>query len=134
MKGTDHCARSRLVAWRIPLAWRRVPRSCSGQAAVEVVALLPLLALLALAVGQLLAAGAASALAGHAAEAGAVAIIEGSDPVEAARSALPGWSRSRVLVDVSGRRVSVRVRPRVLVPGLASLLAATSAADAGPGR
>jgi len=109
-------------------------RACAGQAAIEVVALLPLVALVTLAIGQLLAAGAASALAGHAAEAGAVAVLEGGDPVAAARRALPGWSRSHVHVVVSGRRVSVRVRPPALVPGVASLLDTTVRADAGPAR
>ena len=69
-----------------------------GQAAVEFALLAPLLVVVALAVAQLLAAGAASALAGHAAEAGAVALLQGGDPVTAARSALPGWSRRRVVV------------------------------------
>ena len=107
-------------------------RSASGQASVELVALLPLAALIALAIGQLLAAGAARELAGNAAEAGAVAVLQGGDPAAAARAALPGWSRERATVHVAGRRVDVRVRPRVVVPVLADRLAGSAAADAGP--
>jgi hypothetical protein len=101
---------------------------------VELVGMLPLAVLVALAAGQLLAAGAARELAGHAAEAGAVAIVQGIDPREAAREALPGWSSKRVDVRVRDRRVRVRVRPLTLIPGLADELAATVTADAGPGR
>ena len=61
-----------------------------GQASVELVALLPLAALVALAIGQLLAAGAARELAGNAAEAGAAALLQGGDPAAAARAALAG--------------------------------------------
>lgn len=107
-------------------------RSSSGQATVELVGMLPLAVLVALTAGQLLAAGLARELAGHAAEAGAVALVQGLDPRQAARDALPGWSAGRVDVVVRERRVRVRVRPRALVPGLAGELAATATADAGP--
>jgi hypothetical protein len=105
-----------------------------GQASVELVGILPLAVLVALVVGQLLAAGAARELAGNAAEAGAAAILEGTDPKTAARDALPGWSDDRVEVRVAGRVVRVRVRPVPVVPGVADRLTATVAADAGPER
>jgi hypothetical protein len=105
-----------------------------GQATVELVGILPLAVLVALAVGQLLAAGAARELAGTAAEAGAAAILQGGDPRAAARDALPGWSDDRADVRVSGRVVRVRLRPLAVVPGVADRLAATVVADAGPGR
>src|SRR6266480_4652688 len=101
-------------------AWRRE----SGQASVELVALLPLAVLIALAIGQLLAAGAARELADNAAEAGAAALLQGGDPAAAARAALPGWSRERTAVHVAGRRVEVRVRPHTVVPVLADHLVA----------
>ena len=107
-------------------------RSASGQASVELVALLPLAALIALAIGQLLASGAARELAGNAAEAGAAALLQGTDPAAAARAALPGWSRERATVRVAGRRVEVHVRPRTVVPLLAERLEASATADAGP--
>jgi hypothetical protein len=102
-----------------------------GQAAVEVVALLPLLVAVALAVLQALAAGVASELADHAAHSGAVALAEGRDPAGAARAAVPGWSRARIAIDVRGMRVRVRLTPPALVPGLGARLAATASADAG---
>jgi hypothetical protein len=103
----------------------------SGQASVELVAILPLATLVALAAGQALAAGLAEEMAGHASHAGAVAMLQGRDPVRAARAALPGWSRTRLAVDVDGRRVSVRVRPVALLPGLAGRVSAKSVAFAG---
>jgi hypothetical protein len=103
-----------------------------GQASVELVAILPLVVVVALAVAQLLAAGAAIELAGHAAEAGAVAVLEGGDATAAARRSVPGWSARHMRVRVSGRRVEVRLRPVALVPGVGSLLEADGRADAGP--
>ncbi len=102
-----------------------------GQATVELVAMLPLLASVAFAVLQVLAAGAAHELAGHAAEAGAVAIAEGQEPRAAVRNALPGWSRSGLDLEVDGSRVRVRLRPPSPLPGLGDLLASTARADAG---
>lgn len=107
-------------------------RSELGQASVEVVALLPLLAVGALAAGQLLAAGQARELAGTAAQAGAMAILQGGDPQDAVRAAIPGWSRARAAVAVDGRDVAVTVRPHGLLPGLAGLLVARAEASAGP--
>lgn len=114
------------------------PRACArgrcGQAAVEVVALLPLLAAVALAMLQALAAGVAGELAGHAAHSGAVALAEGGDAAAAARAAVPGWSHAGVAVTVHGTRVEVRLTPPTLVPGLGARLAATASADAGAAR
>ncbi len=103
-----------------------------GQASVELVVLAPLLVVVVLAAAQLLAAGAASVLADHAAEAGAVAMLQGADPVAAARAALPGWSRRRVVVTVHGRQVRVRLRPPAPVAALGRMLEAGREADAGP--
>jgi hypothetical protein len=103
-----------------------------GQASVELVAVLPLALLIALAIAQLFAAGAARELAANAAEAGAAAILQGTDPGVAARAALPGWSRERATVRVTGRRVEVRVRPRTVIPVVADRLESAAVADAGP--
>lgn len=103
-----------------------------GQASVELVAMLPVLVAAALALIQLLAAGIAAELADHAAEAGAVALLEGGDPAAAARASLPGWSRDRLSLKIDGRRVRVRLRPPSLSESVASLLTATATADAGP--
>jgi hypothetical protein len=105
-----------------------------GQAAVEVVAMLPLLFLATLAVCQVLVAGLAREAAHHAAQAGAMAMLQGGDAAKQARAAAPDWSRHRLSVTVSGRSVRVRVAPPALVPGLGSLLASSSSASAGPAR
>jgi hypothetical protein len=108
-----------------------VPGPC-GQASVELLGILPLALLIALAIAQLLAAGSARELAGNAAEAGAAALLQGADPAEAARKALPGWSRDRATVHVSGHRVEIHLRPRTVIPLLANHLEARASADAGP--
>jgi hypothetical protein len=107
-------------------------RGEAGQASVELAVLAPLVVAVVLAAAQLLAAGAAAALADHAAEAGAVAILQGMDPAAAARAAVPGWSRHRMWVAVEGRRVRVRMRPPAPVSALGGLLEASGQADAGP--
>jgi hypothetical protein len=112
--------------------WLAFRGRAAGQATVELLGILPLCVAVGLGAGQLLAAGAAHELAGTAAHAGAMAILQGGDPADAARSALPGWSRSRVAIHVAGRRVRVRLRPLTVMPGLSGALAAEAAADAGP--
>jgi hypothetical protein len=112
-----------------PASRRR--REC-GQASVELVGLLPLAFVVALAIGQLLAAGAARELAGHAAEAGAVAMLQGGDAKAAARDALPGWADDHLTIAVRERTVRVRLQPITVVPGLSDRLTATVVADAGP--
>lgn len=103
----------------------------AGQATVELVALLPLLAAVVLAVGQVLLAGAAQEFAGHAAEAGAVALLQGRDAEAAARAAVPGWSRSSLDVRIDGGAVRVTLAPAELVPPLAGLLTARAVARSG---
>jgi hypothetical protein len=103
-----------------------------GQSTVEVVALVPVLAAAGLALMQVLAAGVAAEYAEHAAEAGAVAIVQGRDPAESARAALPSWSARRVRVQVSGTRVQVSVEPPAVVRRLGELLTASAEADTGP--
>ena len=107
-------------------------RSSSGQATIELIALLPLCATFGLAIGHVLAAEATRELAGHAAEAAAIAVGNGADASSAARAALPEWSQDRVAVEVSGRAVRVRLEPPAVVPALADALASTATADAGP--
>jgi hypothetical protein len=81
-----------------------------GQASVELLGALPVVLVVGLVLFQLLAIGYAAALAGEAAEAGALALAGGGDARSAARGALPGWSRAGMKVGVSGGRVSVRLR------------------------
>jgi hypothetical protein len=102
-----------------------------GQATVELVALLPLLLIVALAATAVLAGHGAREHAGQAAEAGAIALLQGGDAREAARNALPDRVRGRAAIEVRGRRVTVRVRPRL--PIAADAMTASVSADAGPG-
>ena len=108
---------------------RRVARE-RGQAAVEMLAALPVLLLLGLAVSQLLAVGYAAVLAGNAAEAGALALAARADPEASARKALPGWGRARR--ERGGERAvasrSAYARPS-LVPALERELEITSTAS-----
>ena len=94
----------------------------TGQASVELLGVLPLLVALALAVFQLLSVGYASVLAGNAAEAGALALAAGGDPRAGVHEALPGWSRARAEIDVSGGSVGVRLRPPSLLRALGERL------------
>ena len=105
-------------------------RSESGQSTVELIGLLPLLLAVGLGVLSLLSAGAAEQAAGGAAEAGAVALLQGRDARTAARAALDDWPERRTRVVVHGRRVTVRVTPR---GPLGSRLTAEVSADAGAG-
>ena len=101
-----------------------------GQATVELAALLPLVAVIALAAYALLAGLSAGEQAGVAAEAGAIALLQDRDPAVAARAALPEAARRRAAVTVAGRRVTVAVRSRV--PLVARLLHTRVSAHAGP--
>jgi len=100
----------------------------SGQAAVELLGALPVLLLIGLAVGQLLAVGYAAVLAGNAAESGALALAARADAQASVRKALPGWSRAGASVAVDRGRVTVRLRPPALLPALGRRLEVTSSA------
>lgn len=106
--------------------------SAAGQATVELVALLPLLLVIALAAAALLAGHAAAEQAGQAAQAGAMALLQDGDPREAARRALPDGTRDRATIEVDGRRVTVTVRPDLPIEPLATTMTAQETADAGP--
>jgi Flp pilus assembly protein TadG len=107
--------------------------SACGQASVEVVALLPLLLVIALVVFCVVAAHGADEQAGAAAEAAALALIQGGDPRAAALAALPRHADARIAID--GRAVDVHVRPRLPLPlpGLPERLAGDGRAVAGTG-
>lgn len=101
-----------------------------GQASVELVFLIPAIAIAVAAVAQVLAAGVARERAAAAAQAGAVAMLQDADVVAAVEDAL-GGSLERSEVAITARRVRVKVRPRAFTPALGELLAATAHADAG---
>ena len=106
-----------------------------GQASIEVLGLLPLVGVIALVAMTVIASHTAGEQAGEAAEAGALVFLQGGeDPRAAAAGALSEETRKRATITVSGRRVHVRVRPRLAlpIPGLADRLAGEAHADAGP--
>jgi uncharacterized protein (UPF0333 family) len=103
-----------------------------GQASVELVALLPLVLIIGVAVLTLLAARAASGQAAAAAQAGAMALIQDADAREAARDALPSDARRRATIRLDGRKVTVTVRPQTRIGFLGDALSATVSANAGP--
>jgi len=99
---------------------------------VELVALMPLLGVVAAVVFHLLAAGTAGEAAGHAAHSAAAAMLQDRDPQAAALAALPGWPSDHVRVERSAGRVEVSVRPRGGLEALARRLTARAVAHAGP--
>lgn len=104
-----------------------------GQATIELLGLLPLILLIGLIGFTFVASYTAHEQAGEAAEAGALALLQGGiDPRTAARDALPEDLRARSTIKVVDRRVHVRVRPRSPIPGLTDRLAGEVRADAGP--
>jgi hypothetical protein len=82
-----------------------------GQASLELLGALPALILLGLVLLQFLAVGYAAALAGHAAEAGALALAGGAGAEPAVRASLPGWARTRLRVSSREGEVEVRLSP-----------------------
>jgi hypothetical protein len=106
----------------------------SGQASVELLGSLPALLVLGLVAFQLLALGYSAVLAGNAAEAGGLALAGGADPADAARSAVPGWSRARMRVEVEGDVVRVRMRPPSPLEAVARELEVSAVADLGGSR
>jgi hypothetical protein len=102
-------------------SWRRE----DGQASVELVALLPLLALLAAGAWQLAVAGHAAWSADAAARAAARADAVGGDPEAAARATLPARLEPDLHVERAGAGVRVELRiPRMLgLPALGAVSA-----------
>ena len=115
-------------------ASRSLRRTERGQATVETLALLPVFAAVVLAAGGVLAVNVGRELADHSAQAGAMAILQGGDPEDAVRDALPGWARDRVAVRIRDGHVRVTVTPPVPVPSVADALASTADARAREGR
>jgi hypothetical protein len=106
-------------------------RDRRGQASVELLGAVPAVLLLGLVLLQFLAVGYAAVLAGDAAEAGALAAAGGGRPLDAARAAVPGWSRARMRVEVRGGHVDVRMRPPAALEALASRLEVHAGAEVG---
>jgi hypothetical protein len=101
-----------------------------GQATVELLALIPLVLAAALAGAAILAAHAAHERAGEAARAGAMAVLQGGDPLAAARALLDPAERDGVRI--AGRKVIVELTPRLPLHLRLPQLTAKVTADAGP--
>jgi hypothetical protein len=111
----------------------RADRTQRGQATIEVVAAVPVMVLIGLVAFQLLAVGYSAVVAGAAAEAGALALASGGDPRAGVRESLPGWSRAHARVEVSRRKVVVRLRPPSPLAAASRRFAVTADASvAGP--
>jgi hypothetical protein len=98
--------------------WPRleITRGASGQASVELVAVLPAIAVCLAIAAQTAVVGWALWSAGNAARAGARAQEVGSDAEAAARRALPGALRDGASIR-SGDGVNVKVRVPAIIPG-----------------
>lgn len=93
-------------------------RADDGQASVEVVAIAPIIGLVLIGLVVGLQARTTSEAAGLAAHAAGLAVMQGRDPKDAARDAVPDVGRDRLTVSVDGATVQVKVRaagPRALV-------------------
>ena len=108
------------------------PGDDRGQAAVELVVVVPLLLALLALVGQLAVAGYALWAAGDAARVGARAAHVGGDAQRAALSALPDWLERGAEIDPDDP-VEVRVRAPALVPGVPAIPLG-AATELGEGR
>lgn len=111
----------------------RAIRSERGQAAAELVAIVPIAVAIVALVAQLAIAGFSLWTAADAARAGARAAAVGGDPEAAARSALPGWLERGAEIETSGP-VEVRVRAPAVVPGVPAIaVGASTELDPGGG-
>ena len=59
-----------------------------------------------------------------------MAMLQGGDPHESSLTALPDEVRGGAKIEIHGRRITVRVRPRL--PIVAQAMTAEITADAGP--
>ena len=98
----------------------------NGQAAAELVAVVPLLVLVVVVAAQMAVAGWALWSAGNAARAGARAAHVGGDAERVAREALPGPLRARAEISDEDA-LTVRVRAPGLVPGIPRLAVSAAA-------
>ena len=110
-------------------------RSDSGQASVELVAVLPIVIVAALVAWQLALAGHTLWMAAGAARAAARADTVGSDPERAARSALPRAMERELAVDrLRGGGVRVAVRVPLLVRAWRSPVTVSASSSLGRER
>lgn len=82
-----------------------------GQSTVELVGMAPLLLFFGLIAFQLLLAGYAAVMVNNAAEAAALATVNGQSAKDAAGDAVPAWPKDAVKLKQKGERVTVELRP-----------------------
>jgi len=99
-----------------------------AQASLELLASVPAMVLALVIALQLAITGYTLHLADGAAEAGALAVAAGTEPAQAARSALPGWAAERVDVSAEGGRIEVSVRPPAPLGALSEALEVSASA------
>jgi hypothetical protein len=116
------------VRRRAAAAARAALLARDGQAVVELLVALPLVAVAALVAASVLVFHATRERAGEAARAGAIALLQDGDAVRAARRA----AGAGAVVRVRGRRVTVTVRPPEPLGAVLPRLRAAATADAGP--
>jgi hypothetical protein len=105
-----------------------------GQATVELLAAIPLLAVAGSVALQLLLTGYTLLLADGAAEAGALALAAGQPARPAIEQALPQWAQEGVEVSVRGGEVTVKLAPPAPVAAIGERLAVTGSGYARPGE
>jgi hypothetical protein len=103
-------------------------RAGEGQASIELLATVPALVTGAVIALQLAITGYSLHLADGAAEAAALAVAAGTDPVAAATAAMPGWAADGLDVSVEESRVEVSVRPPAPHPSISAALEVSAAA------
>lgn len=104
-----------------------------GQATVEAVAGVAFFLLVGAFCLQMLAFGHAVSLADGAAEAAAVAAVNGRPAGRAARRSLPDWAADRAEVIRAGGLIRVRIRPPALIGPMDGFLRADSTVRVHPG-
>ena len=109
-------------------------RSESGQATVESIAVVPIVAALVLAFGLTAVSIATRVASGEAAEAAAIAMINGSAPRVAAARSIPGWARNGLSVRVTRRSIETTLLPVGVPAQLAGLVAGRAKLWIGPDR
>lgn len=97
-------------------------RGDSGQATVETVGMVPLVAITCVVLVQAILLAGFALHADRAAHAASLADAQGMSPVLAARKSIPDWARGKVSVRRSTGFLRVTLRPRSLIPGLGRLV------------
>ena len=105
-----------------------------GQATVEAVAGLALFLVAGVVAFQMMAVGHSASLADAAAQAAAVAVVNGRPAERAARRSLPSWAAGRIEFTRVGGSVRVTLGPPSVIGPVSDLLRVASTVRVHPGR